>query len=72
MTSDALKQDIVHELDGLSPEALRDVRDFVASFEQGSRTEEEKGGLMEAAGCLSGEPLEAEQIEAALYLGRPF
>lgn len=66
MTSDVLKQDIVRELDDLSPEALREVRDFVASLGQ-QRRREEKGGLMEAAGSLSGKPLSAEQVEAALY-----
>ena len=36
MTEDTLKQDIVRRLDRLSPEALREVRDFTAFLQQKS------------------------------------
>lgn len=67
MSDETLKEDIVRELDHLPPEGLREVRDFIVSLGRERRTHEEKGGLLEAAGCLSGAPLSAEEIETALY-----
>jgi hypothetical protein len=67
MSDETLKQDIVRDLDRLPPEALHEVRDFIVSLGRQRRTNEEKGGLLEAAGCLSGTPLSAEEIETALY-----
>lgn len=67
MSDETLKEDIVRELDHLPPEVLREVRDFIVSLGRERRPSEDKAGLLEAAGCLSGAPLSAEEIETALY-----
>ena len=67
MSDETLKQDIVRTLDRLPPEALHEVRDFIVSLGRQRRANEEKGGLLEAAGGLSGTPLSVKEVETALY-----
>lgn len=66
MSEETLKQDIIRDLDRLSPERLREVKAFIGGLEE-THAEESSSALLEAAGCLSGEPLSAEDIEEALY-----
>ena len=77
MTEDTLKQDIVRRLDRLSPEALREVRDFVGFLQSKRRerrgtvgTDEEKNTasdpLCQIAGKLDVAPL-ADRIDEELY-----
>jgi hypothetical protein len=66
MSGEMLKQDIVRNLDRLSPESLRDVKAFIGGVEK-TCAEESSSALLAAAGCLFGEPLSAEEIEEALY-----
>jgi len=66
----ALKESIIQKLDTLPDPALRQVADFMSFLAW--RGEGEGGSVLALAGRLSGEPISATEIEAALYgPGRP-
>jgi hypothetical protein len=61
----ALKESIVEKLDALPEPALRQVLDFVSCLVL--RDGPEEASVLTVAGQLSGDPMSAAQIEAALY-----
>jgi hypothetical protein len=65
ITMSALKENIIEKLDTLPDSTLKEVLDFV-TFLAWKGTEIENS-LLTVAGKLSGDPISAKEIEAALY-----
>ena len=60
-----LKQKVFARLEGLSGPKLLEVLDFVDFL--AARRPDGEDPILRVAGCLSGSPLSAEQIERELY-----
>lgn len=67
--ADALRQKLLRKIAGLPEGRLREVIDFVDFLKLRERGE--RDSILEVAGCLSGSPLSAEEIEEELYGENP-
>ena len=65
VTTEVLKQTLLEKITDLSEARLQEVVDFVDSLRL--REQESEDPILRIAGCLSGSPLSAEEIEDELY-----
>ncbi|MFB6272481.1 MAG: DUF2281 domain-containing protein [Salinibacter sp.] len=69
MSTEIVKQRLIEEIEELPEERLREVLDFVGFLKGRDRKGEDP--ILRVAGCLSGPPLTAEEIEDELYGADP-